>query len=146
MALVKARPEWGTRLPDIDRWFANVFRDPTMFPEVPESPTRWAPSLDFMENANEYVVKLDAAGIPKENLDVNFENGVLTLSGRREQAKTEEDEKFIYREIEQGKFVRSIRVPTPIRGDKVLATYQDGILTVKLAKEKPTAASKIVIK
>jgi len=147
MALVKARPRWATRIPEMDRLFGDFFRDAVGW--VPEQPTfdvGWEPALDFVENDKEYIVKLDAPGIPKENLDVTFENNMLTLSGRREARKDEETEKYIYREREEGRFVRTLRLPTHVMGDKISATNENGILTVKLPKAVATQASKVVIK
>jgi len=145
MALTKWRPQWGVRPTEIDRWFSDMFREP-FWPEKAETDVLWAPALDFSETETEYIIKLEAPGIPKENMDVSFDNGVLTLSGRREETKKQETEKFIYREREEGRFVRSLRVPTAILADKIVATYENGVLNVKLPKEKKTVGSKVVIK
>ena len=124
---------------------SELLREPN-WPEKTDGDAMWAPPLDFTETEAEYVIKLDAAGMPKENMDVSFENGILTLSGRREDTKHEETEKFIYREREEGRFMRSLRVPTAILPNKIVATYEDGILNVKLPKEKKAPSSKVIIK
>ena len=107
--------------------------------------TLWSPSVDFSETDAEYVIRLDVPGIPKENLDVNLENNVLTLSGRRELHKDEETEKYIWREREEGRFMRTIRLPAPVAQDKIQAMVEDGILIVHLSKTTLAEKSKVVI-
>jgi len=66
----------------------------------------------------------EAPGVHRENMDVGLEGNVLTLSGRREFWKDEESEEYIWKEREQGKFVRSLRLPKPVQEGKVTATYK----------------------
>jgi HSP20 family protein len=108
--------------------------------------TVWAPSVDLTETEKEFVARLEAPGVNKENMDVNLEGNVLTISGRREFRKDEETEEYIWREREEGKFVRSLRMPKPVQEGKVTATYEDGVLTVRLLKTEPTVKTRIAIK
>src|SRR5689334_1386944 len=90
--------------------------------------TAWTPSVDLTESDKEFVVRLEIPGVHKENMDIGLEGNVLTISGRREFRKEGEDEEYIWREREEGKFVRSLRLPKPVSEDKVLAAYENGIL------------------
>jgi len=151
MAIVKAAPPKVAHLmkTELDRWVDRFFREPFFGMERYEAPTfetAWAPPMDFAETEKEYVVKLEVPGIPKENLDVTLDNNVLTLSGRREFAKEERGEQYIWQEREEGKFVRSMRLPTPVLENKIDAAVQDGMLIVRLPKLELTARSRIIVK
>lgn len=149
MAIVKAAPKVAHMRSEVDRLFDRFFREPLLGWERYEMPTletAWAPPVDFAETDKEYVVRLEVPGIPRENLDVSLDGTLLTLSGRREFHKEEETEKYIWQEREEGKFVRSLRLPTPVAENKIEATVHDGMLTVRLPKVEPAVKSKIVIK
>ena len=94
----------------------------------------WIPALDVIENAREYVVRLEAPGIHKENLDINLTGELLTITGKREFTPEVEGEGYLVRERVYGKFARTIRLPMPVAEKKVLAEYRDGVLLVYLPK------------
>ncbi|HXV85525.1 MAG TPA: Hsp20/alpha crystallin family protein [Gemmatimonadales bacterium] len=151
MKLMKAPPTLAPFRTELDRVFDRFFKPtdwmrPYEFPDVKVFETVWAPSVDLSETEKEYVVRLEAPGVNKENMDVSLENNVLTLSGTREVRKEGEGEEYIWKEREEGKFVRSLRLPKAVVEGKVLATYEDGILVVRLPKAEPTIKSRIAIK
>jgi HSP20 family protein len=86
----------------------------------------WSPSVDFSENEKEFIVRLEAPGVPKEDLEVNLEGQTLTISGRRDFEKEEKTEEYFWREREAGKFVRTLQLPTPIDRSKVTAVIRTG--------------------
>lgn len=131
--------------PPLGRLLERMLNVPD-FPEITTLESRWLPPVDVSETAGEYVVRMDAPGFHKENLDINLDGNVLTLSGRRETRKDEETLGYIWREREEGKFVRSIRMPEALDPGKVTAAYQDGILTVRIQKANPTVSTKVAIK
>jgi HSP20 family protein len=70
----------------------------------------------------------------------------LTLSGKREFSKEEKGEDYIWQERQEGRFLRTIRLPAPVVEDKIDASYANGILTVKLPKAQPATKTKVAIK
>ena len=102
--------------------------------------------IDVVENAEEYVVRLEAPGIHKENLDINLVGEILTITGKREMVPEVEGEGYLVRERVIGKFARTIRLPLPIAEKKVTAEYRDGVLVVHLPKQAPAPATKVLIK
>lgn len=132
---------------DFERMFDRVL-GPLGFelPEVRVFESAWTPSIDLTETDKEFVVRLEVPGVHKENMDIGLEANVLTLSGRREFRKEEGNEEYIWKEREEGKFVRSLRLPKPVDEAKVQAVYENGILTVRLPKVEPAVRSKISIK
>jgi len=146
MKLTKAVPTTiATVRDEFDRLFdqltsSGIFPTPKVFHAM------WTPSVDFSENEKEYIVRLEAPGIPKEDLEVNLEGQTLTLSGRREFVKEEKTEEYFWQEREQGRFVRAIQLPGAVDQAKVAASYQDGVMTIRLPKTEPSAKTRIAIK
>ncbi len=131
---------------DFERLFDRFFRM-TPFP----APTRdgglmWSPKLDFSETEKEFVVRIEAPGVAKDDLDVALDGQMLTVVGRRELARQEENEEFFWREREEGRFVRSVQLPEPVAPETVDARYSDGMLTIRLVKAQPSPRSRIAIK
>ena len=146
MKLTKAAPPVPRLRQEFDKLLDRFFDIPFGRFEVPLVETEWAPALDCSETDKEFVVRLEAPGVHKENLDVTLEQNVLTVSGKREFRKEHETEEYIWREREEGKFIRSLRLPKVVDADKVLATYQDGVLTLRLPKAEPAVKSRVTIK
>ena len=147
MKITKALPTPVTTVRDeFDRLF-DQFRSTGLFgpaPRVFES--MWSPSMDFSENEKEYVVRLEAPGIPRDDLEVNVDGQTLTVSGHRDFQKEEKTEEYFWREREAGKFMRTVQLPAAIDRANVSAVYQDGIMTIRLPKAEPTVATRVPIK
>ena len=100
----------------------------------------------MVETANEFVVRLEVPGIPRENLDINLTGQMLTITGKRETKTEKAEETYLVRERLYGKFVRTARLPVPVAAAKVTATFEEGMLVVHLPKAEPAPANKILIK
>jgi HSP20 family protein len=131
-----------------DRFFAPGFLPEPFLPEYPFEAVgaEWTPVLDLVENANEFIVRLEVPGIHRENLDIQLTGQMLTITGKREVATEIPGEAFLLKERLYGKFVRRIRLPAPVTETKVTANYEQGVLLVHLPKAVPAPASKILIK
>jgi HSP20 family protein len=140
------RPLTVPTVRELERMFDRWFPLPVGGREIPLIETEWAPAMDFTETDSEFIVRLEAPAIHKENLDVGLEGNVLVLSGKREFRKEHESEEYIWKEREEGRFVRSLRLPKPVDPEKVTATYEDGVLSVRLLKKEPETRSRIAIK
>ena len=119
-----------------DGSFGPVFRTPGSF-------SRWAPALDVYQDKDQFTVVAELPGLKKEDIELSLQNGVLTISGERKQEKKNEEgyrnERF------SGRFQRSVTLPTSVDGDKVKATYQDGILKVVLPKAEEAKPKQIQV-
>ena len=131
-----------------DRFLAPGFLTEPWLPEYPfeAAGAEWIPMLDLVENATEFVVRLEVPGIHKENLDIQLTGEMLTITGKREFVAEAPAETFLYKERLYGKFVRKIRLPAPVTENKVVANYEDGVLLIHLPKAVPAPANKILIK
>ena len=96
----------------------------------------WSPAVDIFETENELFFKVDAAGMCLEDIDVQLENGTMTLKGER---KFEKDDKVKgYHRIERsyGAFARSFTLPDTVDPEGVRADYTHGVLTITLLKRE----------
>jgi HSP20 family protein len=152
MKVAKLAPVTGKFGEEVERIF-DRFLTPGFLPEpfIPPFPyeaagAEWYPMLDATENADEFVVRLEAPGVHKENLDINLTGTLLTIMGRRELMTEASGETYLRREREYGKFIRTIRLPAPVVEKEVKATYEDGVLVIHLKKVAPAVANRILIK
>ncbi len=115
------------------------------------NPSAWMPkanmpAIDVAESKDAYTVKAALAGWKPEDVDVMFENGVVTIKG--EQNDTEEkkeDEKYHFREIRKASFSRSVTLPVEVDTDKTVAEFQNGVLTLSLPKAEVVKPKQIKI-
>jgi len=104
----------------------------------------WMPMVDIDETDNEFMVKAEVAGVDKDNIDVNIENGILTIRGEK---KTETEDKKHHRvECSYGSFIRSFTLPRAIDAEKVEANYSNGVLNLTIPKAEEAKPKKIEVK
>ncbi len=111
--------------------------------EAPEGKSfDFMPRINILENEKDWELMFELPGYNKKDIDINVEEGVLTVTG--EKAGKEEDAhlKYYVRQINSGKFRRSFYLPENASEDKINATFKDGILTLKIAKEVPKPVKK----
>ena len=101
----------------------------------------WTPSVGVSETPTAYLIKAELPGVKKEDVHLDMEEGVLTITGERKQEQEHKDEKHHRVETSYGSFMRRFTVPEDANTEGVEATFKDGVLTVKLGKkpapEKP---------
>ncbi len=107
----------------------------------------FVPVVNTRENENGYNIEVDLPGVKKDDITVDINNGVLTVSGERKY-KNEVKEKDYYKvESSFGKFERSFRLPEDVDVDNIKAESKDGVLEVELPKvKKDEKKKKIEIK
>ncbi|MFH0757820.1 MAG: Hsp20/alpha crystallin family protein [Bacteroidota bacterium] len=108
------------------------------------------PAVNIRENDNEFLIDVAAPGMNKEQINVDYENGRLTISSeRKEEKKGKSEDKYTRREFSYMAFQRTFTIPeNHVDGDKIHASYTDGILHVVLPKReevKPKPARQIKI-
>jgi HSP20 family protein len=106
----------------------------------------WAPLVDIYENAaREVVIKADVPGLKREDIDLTFDNNVLTVRGERRPDDTIKDEAYHRVERAYGLFSRSFTLPATIDAARVRAEYRDGVLTVTLPMREETRPRQIQV-
>jgi len=103
----------------------------------------WTPSVDIIENNEEFLIKAEIPEIEKDNIKVNVAEGILSISGERKFEKKEEKGEKVHRiERYYGSFARSFTLPENVDGDNISAEHKNGVLTLHLKKiEKPEPKS-----
>jgi len=107
---------------------------------------KWAPPVDICECGDSISFKLELPGIPREDIDIEVANGVLTIRGEKKSEESKEGETWHRREVNYGAFVRSFSLPSDMKADEAQATFKDGILTISVPKEEKALQRKIEIK
>jgi HSP20 family protein len=107
---------------------------------------QWAPAVDVQETDKEYLVKADLPEVKKDDVKVQFQDGVLSLEGERKIEKEEQGKKFHKIERGYGKFVRRFSLPSEIDAAKVTAEFKDGVLSVHLPKSATARPKAIEVK
>ena len=93
--------------------------------------TQWAPALNAYVEGEELHVRVELPGIdPDADVDIEVENGVLTISGERKEEQSAENGGWFRREMRHGRFERRIALPDGVDAEGVRATYDAGILDV----------------
>ena len=116
--------------------------------ELSEIDVDWIPRVNVAETGNEYIITADLPGVDLDDINVSFEDGVLTISGERKYEKEEKDEKRNYLKVESvyGSFERRISIPGKVKENEIKATYKKGILKIILPKAEEAKAKKIKVK
>jgi HSP20 family protein len=104
----------------------------------------WVPASDIAETPKEYTVSMEAPGIDMNKTEVTYTKGILTVKGEKVK-ESREGECCHCAERYSGSFERSFRVAENVDGDKIDATYKDGILKVVLPKAEESSVKRIEI-
>jgi HSP20 family protein len=101
--------------------------------------------LDVVRHETDVTLKLDVPGIDPEQLEVSVDRGILTISGKREEERTENG-KFFVRERTMGTFTRRLRLPESLDAEAVEASYANGVLEVKVPVLEQAQPRKIEVR
>ena len=105
----------------------------------------FVPPVDVYEDEHSVQLKLEVPGIDEKDLDVKVENNTLTVSGERKFEKEEKEENFRRVERRYGSFTRSFTLPNTVNTEDINAQYNNGVLTIKLAKRAEAKPKQIKV-
>jgi HSP20 family protein len=94
----------------------------------------WVPALDVRESEDRFEVTLDLPGLAPGDVNVTFEDGMLSINGKREFSKEDSGDTWHRVERSFGTFARSIRLPQTADTEKIEASFDKGVLTVFVPK------------
>ena len=106
----------------------------------------WAPAVDISERKDAYLVAADLPGVKTGDVEITFEDGLLTIQGERRFAHDSAEEKMHRTERYYGAFRRSITLPSHVEADKIEASVQDGVLQVLVPKMPDVQAKRIQVR
>jgi len=133
-----------TDLDDVNDLMTRFLTRPTLSGRVT---AEWMPAVNLVENAEAFEVTAELPGFTTENVEIDFENDVLTLRGQKSEERTEGDEKSEYHlwERRTGNFHRSFQLPGTVDAEHISAAFVDGVLTIRLPKAAEAKGRKIQI-
>ena len=102
-------------------------------------------ALDVSEEAGQYTIKADVPGLKKEDVNLSFDNGILTIEGERKNETEQKDKNYHRIERSYGKFARSLNLGTGVDAAAIKADYKDGVLTVTVPKSEKAKSTTIEI-
>ena len=103
------------------------------------------PLMNAYEDADAYTLVAEIPGVKKEDVHITYENGVLTISGKRNPHLMKDDVALLRHEIAEGEFSKSYRLPAKVDESLIKAHYEDGILTITIQKSDEFKAKRIEI-
>jgi HSP20 family protein len=138
MALVRWDPirEIDSLQGEMNRLFASYFDTPTTRPNDNGTTTarRWVPAMDLVETREHFVLKADLPGITESDVHIEVANNVLTVAGERKAEHEDKHEGYYRLERATGAFSRSLTLPEGIDPESVRATFENGVLEVRIPK------------
>lgn len=106
---------------------------------------QWVPSVDIQEQTDKFLIRADIPGVKPEDVEVNMENGVLSIRGERKSEERKEENGYRRVECSYGAFHRRFTLPETADAEKVQAKAKNGVLEVTIGKREATKAKAIKV-
>jgi HSP20 family protein len=106
---------------------------------------RWHPAMDLVETEDHFLLRADLPGLGEEDVKVELEDNVLTISGERRQEEQTQKGGFLRVERATGVFNRSLTLPEGVDADAVEATFDKGVLDVRIPKPEQRKPRRVAI-
>jgi HSP20 family protein len=145
MALVRWEPvrELTSLQNEMNRLFNTVFDTPTT--ANGGTLRRWIPAMDLVETDDHFVLKADLPGLAEGDVSVEVEDNVLTVSGERKSEHEDKREGYVRVERSYGAFRRSLTLPDGIDPEAVTASFDKGVLEVRIPKPEERKPRRVAI-
>lgn len=148
MALVRWEPvrELTSLQNEMNRLFNTFFDHPTTGNGGNgASIRRWIPAMDLVESDDHFVLKADLPGLDEADVNIEVEDNVLTVSGERNAEHDDSREGYVRVERAYGAFRRSLTLPDGVDPDAVSASFDKGVLEVRIPKPEQRKPRKVAI-
>jgi HSP20 family protein len=106
----------------------------------------WAPAVDITERKDAYLVSAELPGVGIDDIEITFQDGLLTVQGQRHIAHDSSEERVHRAERRYGAFRRSIMLPTHVKADAIEASTQNGVLQILVPKAEEVHAKRIQVR
>jgi HSP20 family protein len=146
MALIRFEParELASLQSEMNQLFSTFFGDATTGPGNGQT-RRWIPAMDLVETQDHFVVRADLPGLTEDDIAIELEDNVLTISGDRKHEEKTEKEGYFRVERAFGKFARTLTLPEGVDADAINAEFSNGVLEVKIPKPEERKPRKVAI-
>jgi HSP20 family protein len=145
MTIVRWEPlrELGSLQNEMNRLFNTVFDSPA--PSNGGTLRRWMPAMDLVETDDHFVLRADLPGMSEDDITLEFEDGTLTLAGERKAEHESKNEGYYRVERAFGSFSRSLTLPKGIDPEALTASFDRGVLEVRIPKPEERKPRRIEI-
>src|SRR4051794_36492526 len=146
MAIVRWEPlrEFSTLQNEMNRLFNTVFDSPAPSGNG-GTLRRWLPAMDLVETEEHFVLRADLPGLAEEDVNIELEDRVLTVSGERNAEHEEKKEGYYRVERATGSFSRSLTLPEGVDADAISATFDKGVLEIRVPKPEQRKPRRVAI-
>ena len=147
MALIRWEPvrELSSIQSEMNRLFNTFFDTPTQQGNGHAPLRRWIPAMDLVETGDEFVLRADLPGLSEDDVNVELEDNVLTISGERKSEHEERKEGYYRVERSSGSFSRALTLPEGVAAEAVRASFDKGVLEVRIPKPEARKPRKVAI-
>ena len=119
---------------DLSRVFGRFVSPWQQF--LPITDGKWQPNADVLETDELFIVRLELAGVPREQISIVYQEGRLVIFGQRQDPMAKGPTRYLQLEINYHEFERVILMPDDVQEDKIEAKLQDGMLQIVIPKQK----------
>jgi HSP20 family protein len=130
----------------MDRLFEDSFVSPLTWRTIGGGGDTVNAPLDVHETADEIVVTASLPGMKAEDVDITMTGQTLTLKGEFKSDQEEDRGQYLYRERRFGSFNRTLQLPVRVEGDRAEASFENGVLTLRIPKAEDVKPRQIQIK
>lgn len=126
--MATALTSWGpfSDVAELRRRFDRLFEEPG------DDAGTWFPSVDLVRSDQDLTLKADLPGLTSDEVQIEVDDGILTVSGEHTEELKSEKEHYMRRERRSGAFRRSMALPEGVEADQIEAEFHEGVLEVKI--------------
>jgi HSP20 family protein len=147
MALVRWEPvrELTSLQTEMNRLFNTFFDTPASGGGNGGALRRWLPAMDLVETDDQFVLRADLPGLSEDDVNIELEDSVLTVSGERKAEHEDKKEGFYRLERSFGQFRRSLTLPDGVDAEGISAAFDKGVLEVRIPKPEERKPRRVAI-
>lgn len=131
----------GSLQREVDRVFSS-FLDPA---GTRKTAPRWIPPIDLEELEDSFLLSVDLPGVSEDDIAIDVEDDVLTLSGARDRARSADGSRAVRTERGHGAFRRRLTLPEGVDADRIVASFDRGVLEVRVPKPERATPRRVAI-
>jgi HSP20 family protein len=120
----------------VNPWFTDVFDSLINDSRLNDRFINKIPAVNIAETENEFQIELAVPGLKKEDFKISLDKNVLSVSAEKKTENVDEGKKYSKREYSYNSFVRSFTLPESVDYAKIDAQYNDGVLSLSVAKKE----------
>jgi HSP20 family protein len=147
MALIRWEPvrELATIQTEMNRLFNTFFEPAQANGGGHGALRRWIPAMDLVDTKEDFVLRADLPGVSENDVNIELEDNVLTISGERKAEHEERKDGYYRVERASGSFSRSLTLPQGVDPERVRASFEKGVLEVHIPKPEQRKPHKVTI-